>query len=205
MALNSFTNFLHASALAVYTCLVYAALRAGEPHYTTSILWSFAWILILKLLGIVVHLPGVERHKPRHDFFWTLISIGLCCLNYFTLAALNLHTGVLVAGMVITFVFVGFFLYSLFFGPGYFVYIATASVLVYLLAAVFTRGTLRLAWVLIVLSSLAWILLERVPYLLRNKFHNDIYHLALIGSTYVLYATVATGLWDDNSSLRVEF
>lgn len=203
--LNSFTNFLHASALGIYTYLVYRGLEAGEPHFTFLIFLSFLMIFVLKLLGIIVHLPVVEYHKGRHDFFWTLIAIGVCFLNYFTLRAIHLNPYVILAAMLITLACVVAFLYSMFTGPGYFYYIAGASVAVYLLAALFTRGGLRLAWLMIVGSSLAWILLEKVPFLLRHKFHNDIYHIALIISTYYLYATVSTGLWQGNESLSISF
>ena len=203
--LNSFTNFLHASALGIYTYLVYTSYQAGEQYYTLFIFFSFLMIFVLKLLGIIVHIPAVEYNKPRHDFFWTLIAIGLCFLNYFTLQALNLHAYIVILGMVITVGFAAAFLYSMFTGPGYFFYIAAASVLVYLLCALFTKGDLRIAWIMIVLSSVAWIVLAKVPYLLRTKLHNDIYHLALIVSTYYLYATVKTGLWVDNSSLSIPY
>lgn len=203
--LNSFTNFMHASALGIYTYLVYTSYQAGEQYYTLTIFFAFLLLFVLKILGIIVHLPPVEHNKPRHDFFWTIIAIGLCALNYFTLKAINLHTYIVILGMVITLGFVIAFLYSMFTGPGYFFYIAAASVLVYLLCVVFTTGPLRLAWIMIVISSVAWIVLAKVPYLLRTKLHNDIYHLALIVSTYYLYSTIETGLWVDNTGLSIRF
>jgi len=194
---NSFTNFLHALALFIYAGLTYRGLEAGRPHYTWSIFWCFALIFFLKVIGILVHLPAIEHHKARHDFFWVWIAVGLQALNTVTLMALDLNYTVVATGSIVSLVFVVIFLRSLR-GPGYFGYLALATVIVYLLAAVFTRSDLRLAWICVVISSALWIVLARVPFLLKYKFHNDIYHFALIASTYYLYTTVGSGLWEGN-------
>ena len=86
--------------------------------------------------------------------------------------------------------------FSSFTGSGSFMWIASAMAFMHILCAVVTSDALRAAWICLMLSSVLWIVLSRVPFLLRYKIHNDIYHLALIASTFFRYTTVRTGLWE---------
>jgi hypothetical protein len=97
-------------------------------------------------------------------------------------------------GMAVTAVCCVLFVHSLRTNIKY-MYIAGAAAFVYLMVAALTCGELRIGFILIVASNIAWILLEKVPYLFERRYHNDIYHVALIISTFVLYHSIATGLW----------
>lgn len=197
--LNSFTNALHATALFIYTALVYRALQAGTEHYTVWIFLTFLFVAILKVLGMIVHLPQVDHVRHRHNFVWVLISIGLIFLNYATLRAIEAPLWALVLGMAITLGFAAQYVRTLFSDTGHFVWIALAMTLVYVLCAVLTQGLLMIGWICTLLSQIIWIGLERVPYLEERKYHNDIYHFALIGSTYLLFKSISTGLWSAGS------
>ncbi|MCR9145378.1 MAG: hypothetical protein NXI24_24280 [bacterium] len=194
--LNSFTNALHATALIIYTVLVYWSMQAGDPLYTIWIFLTFLFVAILKILGMIVHLPQVDHVRERHNFFWILISIGLVFLNYATLIAIHAPLWALVLGMVITVGFVVQYIRTLLNDTGHFVWIALAMTLIYLLCTFLTTGMLQLGWICTLISQILWIGLERVPYLEERKYHNDIYHFALIGSTYLLFKSIETGLWE---------
>ena len=193
--LNSFTNALHAMALFTYTILVYWNMRAGEANYTIWIFLTFLFVAILKGLGMIVHLPSVDHNRERHNFFWILISLGLAFLNFATLQAIQAPLWALVLGMAITVGLASQYVRTLFSSTGHFVWIALAMTLVYLLCTVLTRGLLQIAWICTLLSQVLWIALERVPWLESRKLHNDIYHLALIGSSYLLYKSIAASPW----------
>jgi len=192
--LNSFTNFLHATALAIYAFLVYVGMQAGNTLYTPLILSLFVLLFVLKVLGVLVHLPRIEQGVTVRNVLWTGIALGVLVLNMVTLQALHLHTTVVAVGTIGTAVSVVVFLYILRTRVRY-VPIAFSLFFVYLLAAFYTCGLLRVGFFLVVASNLLWILLARVPFLYERAYHNDIYHLALIISTFVLYHSVSLGLW----------
>ncbi len=194
MSLNSFTNLLHAAALGTYAYLVYAEMLAGNAYYTPYVLYSFLLIFVLKLLGVLVHLRSIEQHKTWSTTLWTIIAVGVCVLNYTMLVATAMEPVVVWVGTAVTVVCAALFINSLR-TELWFAYIAGATAVVYLLVALFTCGALQLGLVLIVASNVAWVLMKRVPYLYDNSYHNDIYHIALIVSTYVLFDSVSLGLW----------
>lgn len=196
--LNSFTNFLHAVALATYALLVYAGIHAGNAFYTPAIFILFFLLFVLKVLGVLVHVPSIERTTLVRNVLWISIAIGVVALNFATLHALHMPRGIIALGMGGTLISVGAFLFilrkSVRYAP-----IAFSLIFVYLLAAFVTCGLLRIGFILVVASNVLWVVLARVPYLRRHAYHNDLYHLALIVSTFVLYRAVALGLWQEGA------
>jgi len=193
--LNSFTNALHATALGTYTYLVYRGYTGGNPHFNVWILSSFFLVFVAKILGMIVHLPIVDHVRTRHNFFWILISIVVVIMNIVTLAAVHAPLPALFVGSATTIVFCALYVRTLFTATGHFYLVALALIIEYLICALLTQGRLRIAWLCILFSNVLWIVLSKSKFLLKNKFHNDIYHFALIGSSYLLYSTVDTGLW----------
>jgi hypothetical protein len=195
ISLNSFTNFLHAVALASYTWLVYTGLKEARPHYDIYIFACFGLLFVIKIFGILVHIPLIEHDRNKHNFFWTIISILVIFLNYATLKSINTHFLIVLAGTGIVFVLASLYIRSLFNSGGKFYLIAAAFTIVHSLCAIVTRGQLSLAWFYLLMSNLLWIVFSKIPYLHKRKYHNDIYHFMLIGSTYYLYSTIESGLW----------
>ncbi len=193
---NSITNAMHATMLGIYTYLVYEGLINDKPHYTVWIFLLFLTVFVLKLIGVLVHVPRIEKNRKWHNFFWVLISVLVIVLNVVTLLAVNADRFLFAAGASVSSILCVVYIRSLFTGTGKFLWIAAAMAFMHILCAVITQDILRAAWICLMASSILWIILSRVPFLLRHKFHNDIYHLALIASTYFLYTTVSTGLWE---------
>ncbi|MBL8018440.1 MAG: hypothetical protein JNM27_02130 [Leptospirales bacterium] len=194
--LNSITNAMHAIALGTYTVLVYVGLNSGQPNFTAFIFLTFLCVFILKLLGMLVHIPAIDKTRSRHNFFWILISVFVVILNGLTLIAIKVNPWLLVAGLLWTAILAGLYIRSLYGESwGKFGYIALALVGIYGLCAAVSKAELRIAWIFLIASNALWMLLERVEWLRTRKLHNDIYHFALIGSSYYLYSTVPMGLW----------
>jgi hypothetical protein len=194
--LNSITNAMHAIALAVYTVLVYLGLERGDPDFTWLIFLSFLCVFLLKVLGMIVHLPWIDKVRPRHNLLWIMISVVVVILNACTLAALGVSAVFFWTGIVWTAVLCGLYVKSLFGETwGNFGYVALAMAGIYGLCGALSRAELRIAWFLLLASNVLWMLLVKIDFLRRYKFHNDIYHLALIGSSYYLYSTIDLGLW----------
>lgn len=198
--LNSTTNAAHAVALAAYSWFTLQGYLRGKPHYDLWIFLSFFCVLILKIFGIIVHLPAISHQRKPHDFFWTIIAVLIVILNGITLRAVGAPLPGIAGGILLTALLSGFFITSLIKSGGNFRFIALALSLIHLLCAVMTRDRLRLAWLILFGCNVLWILLSRVRFLTRFKFHNDIYHLALIGATFFLYTTIPTGLWQNDAA-----
>lgn len=197
ISLNSFTNFLHAVALATYTWLVYQGLTQGRPHYDIYILTCFGLLFVIKIFGIIVHIPSVENNRTKHNFFWIIISLLCILLNFVTLKSIHTNLVLVYSGTTIVAILAFLYIKSLFNSGGKFYLIASAFTLVHCACTIVTRDKLSLAWFYLLMSNLLWIVFSKVPFLLKNKFHNDIYHFMLIGSTYYLYSTIETGLWEN--------
>ncbi len=195
ISLNSFTNFLHAVALASYTWLVYSGLKEGRQHYDIYIFGCFAFLFVIKIFGIIVHVPKIENNRDKHNFFWVIISILVIFLNYVTLKSINTNSILVFTGTGIVAILSSLYIRSLFNSGGKFYLIASAFTIVHSLCAIVTRGQLSLAWFYLLMSNLLWIVFSKISFLHKNKYHNDIYHFMLIGSTYYLYSTIESGLW----------
>lgn len=193
--LNSFTNALHATALGGYTYLVYKGYSIENPHFTIWILWAFFLVFLIKILGMIVHLPVVNNNKFRHNLFWIIISIIVVCMNAVTLIALQASLPVLLFGTIATLVFCALYVKTLFTSTGHFYLIATALIVEYSICALLSESYLRVAWLCILFSNVLWIIFSKIHFLRKHHFHNDLYHFALIGSSYLLYLTIDTGLW----------
>ncbi len=197
--LNSFTNALHAVALGIYTVLVYRGWKQNVPHYEIWIVYTFSLVFTAKILGMLVHLPVIDRHPVRHNFFWICISIVVAIMNAVTLKALHAPPAIFYSGSIISALLCAVYVRTLFTSRGNFTWMAAALVIVYLLCAVLSTGILRIAWICTLLSNVLWIVLSRVTFLREYKLHNDIYHFALIGSSYFLYSTIESGMWQGAS------
>lgn len=195
ISLNSFTNFLHAVALASYTYLVYMGLSQNKPNYDIYIFGCFSLLFVIKIFGIIVHIPRIENNREKHNFFWIIISILIIFLNYTTLKSINTNIYLVIAGTGIVVLLASLYIKSLFNSGGKFYLIAAAFTIVHSLCAIVTRGQLSLAWFYLLMSNLLWIVFSKIPYLHKHKYHNDIYHFMLIASTYYLYSTIESGLW----------
>lgn len=197
ISLNSFTNFLHAVALATYSYLVYKGLAEGKEHFDIYIFGCFSLLFVIKIFGIIVHIPRIENNREKHNFYWIIISILIIILNYITLKSINTHIYLVILGTGIVLVLASFYIRSLLNSGGKFYLIAIAFTIVHSICTIVTRGQLSLAWFYLLMSNFLWIVFSKIPYLHKHKYHNDIYHLMLIASTYYLYSTIETGLWNN--------
>lgn len=188
---NSCTNFLHASALGLYTYWVYES----PEGYNRLILSTFLLLFIAKILGVIAHLPQIETRRYRHVTLWTSITVVTLALNIVILCSLKLTWIVLLIGILFACSFSAMYLWSLSKTEGNYTFLVFGYLTILIICISTTVGLLRIAWICLLLSNVAWILLEKISYLKERQLHNDIYHLLLIGSTYLLYYSVTLGLW----------
>ncbi|MDW8897084.1 hypothetical protein SFB48_04680 [Legionella pneumophila] len=167
---NAISNAVHAFFLLLY--LIGACIHYFKKDHTFSLLIVFFFLnlLVLKVLGVYVHYYPSHLHLPPA---WIAISLLVIMLNYLFLT----H-------------------------DGNYTYIALPVVLVCLIAAYYSQAKVRIGFVMVVISNLIWIVTRHIEnYLtgheipLEYRYDNDIYHILLILSTYVIYRGIAEGQW----------
>ncbi len=85
---------------------------------------------------------------------------------------------------------------------GNYTYIAFPVILVYLIAAYYSQAKVRIGFVMVVISNVIWIVTRHIQNYIAGheipveyRYDNDVYHIFLILSTYVIYRGIAEGQW----------
>ena len=87
-----------------------------------------------------------------------------------------------------------------------FLFVAIPLILVNSVAAYYTKSMLRLGFSMVVISNIFWILARQIEnyivgheILPQYRYDNDIFHLLLIISTFIIYKAVSTGEFVDRN------
>jgi hypothetical protein len=201
---NALTNALHALFLFLYlTGAAKHYLRKNE-RFTGSIVAFFLILFVLKLMGVYVH---YYSSKGGISNVWIAISLLVVFLNY--VVAHGMETPNIFRGfaVLISLIFSFFFIVN----GGGFVFLAFPLTLIYLAAAYYSRGLLRLGFILVVASNVIWITAREIASFwigyelpVQLRFDNDLYHLMLIASTLIIYQAILRGYWDNPSGVKAE-
>ena len=94
---------------------------------------------------------------------------------------------------------------------GGFVYLALPLTLIYLAAAYYSRGLLRLGFLFVVASNVIWIAAREIASFwigydlpVQLRYDNDLYHLMLIASTLIIYQAILCGYWANPLGVKAE-
>ncbi|WBV63889.1 hypothetical protein PGH43_03760 [Legionella pneumophila 130b] len=191
---NAISNAAHALFLLLY--LIGACI-----HYLKR-LYFFAFdcvfflnLLVLKVLGVYVHYYPSHLHLPPA---WIAISLLVIMLNYLLVQSMQMPDLCRVIVVFLSIVFTYLFLTH----DGNYTYIALPVILVCLIAAYYSQAKVRIGFVMVVISNLIWIVTRHIANYLTGheipieyRYDNDIYHILLILSTYVIYKGIAEGQW----------
>ena len=192
---NAFTNALHALFLFLYLTGSIKHYLCNSERFTGSIVVFFLILFVLKLMGVYVHYYPSKESLSRA---WIAISLLVILLNYVIVHAMETPEFFRGFAVLISLIFTFLFIVN----EGDFVYLALPLILIYLAAAYYSRGLLRLGFLLVVTSNVVWIAAREIasswigyelPVHLR--FDNDLYHLMLIGSTFIIYQAILRGDW----------
>ncbi|CEK09814.1 hypothetical protein [Legionella hackeliae] len=191
---NAWTNALHALFLLSYFLIAAIQWLKGNNKFTLYIVTFFLTIFVLKILGVWVH---YSYGQPYTAHIWVAISLGVVFLNYCLIHAINISSFIRLAVMFISLVFTYFYL-----SQQNFLYIALAVIFIYSLVAIYSRGLVRIGFIAVVVSNLIWIgLREGTSAMLgyelpvQYRYDNDVYHLLLICSTYLIFVAIVRGDW----------
>ena len=191
---NSISNGIHALFLFCYFILSLNYRLKNNQKFSSLIVVLFLSLFILKVLGVFAHSSyGIPYEKQ----IWLAIGLSIVFLNYTIFHAMSAPPFVRLIVILISLSSVWL---NIIFEN--FLFIAINSLLVYLLAAIYSSGKTRIAFIFIVVSNIIWILLREsinayLGYELPEQFRydNDIYHLLLIISSFLLYRSIVKGDW----------
>jgi len=203
-ATNALTNALHAMFLFLYLTGSAKHYLRNNKYFTGSIVAFFLILFVLKLMGVYVH------YYPSEDGLsnaWIAISLLAVFLNYVIVNALQTPNVFRSFAVLISLVFLFRFIVN----RGSFIYLALPLILVYLAAVYYSRGILRLGFLLVVTSNVIWIAAREIASFwighelpVHLRFDNDLYHFMLIASTFIIYQAILRGDWVSPSRAMAE-
>ena len=189
---NALTNGMHATCLCLYFVAATRAMQRGDGKFTAMVVGFFFLTFVLKIMGVLVHYaPDWELV----DELWVGIALGVILLNYLILHALRFPPLYRLGGLLFS---VG--CTALVAMSGRFNFIAVEIAVINLAAALYCGGRLRIGFLGVVASNLVWLAAREggnallgyeVP--IAWRYDNDLYHLMLIVSTFVIYKGFARG------------
>ncbi|ASQ46799.1 hypothetical protein [Legionella clemsonensis] len=194
MTTNAWTNALHALFLFSYFLIAAVQWAKGNHKFTIYIVTFFLTILILKLLGVWVHYAFDRSYILK---IWIVISLGVIFLNYCLIHAIKISDPVRIIVLLISLMFTFFYL-----NQHNFLYIALSVIFIYSLTAFYSKGLVRTGFIAVVVSNIVWIGLREganailgyeLP--IQYRYDNDLYHILLIVSTYIIFIAIMRGDW----------
>jgi hypothetical protein len=148
----------------------------------------------MKALGIITHL---YVGYPVTDVCWLWICLLVVFSNYLYTEAMWFSQAIRILVMVYSVVFAYCFLHY-----DDFIYIALPIMMTYLLAAFYAKSLLRIGFIMVVVSNLAWIGMRMVANSIWGqelpisyRYDNDIYHFLLMFSSLIIYIAASKGYW----------
>jgi hypothetical protein len=194
-ATNALTNAIHSLFLFLYLSGAAKHYLRDNERFTGSIVAFFLILFVLKLMGVYVHyFPSMEGLSHA----WIAISLLVVFLNYVIVHAME------TPGFFRGFTVLMSLIFSLLFivNAGNFVYVALPLIFIYLAAAYYSRGLVRLGFLLVVASNVFWIAAREIASFwigyelpVHLRYDNDLYHLMLIASTFIIYKAILRGDW----------
>jgi len=199
---NSVTNGLHAFFLLTYFLFSIYHYKKGVIR-SLLIVYFFFFLLMVKILGVVVHYFIYGLTPAAFKSLWIAISIGSLCLDYCILYGQEMPNFWRRAALGLAALLNLIFCVQVYYGEGQFHYIALSLIVIFIVASFYSRGLTRVGFVCTIISNLVWIgMREFVSRYVVNlqthmqyRYDNDIYHLMLIASTFILYLSLMRGDW----------
>ena len=197
---NVLTNLFHAGFLILYFWL------SIKYDLRKSVKVFFFFLLSAKIFGSAVH---YVKDTTLKEILWLCVAANVLCINYYIYKVVRSKHPFWVLGLptvsILIFclpifshilgspVFLKFAM--LFpFSPRNFIYVALAVLWVGIAGALSTKSLVRIGFSLTAGSNILWIVLRKTLSALHGdilpeglRYDNDLYHIALIVSTYILF------------------
>jgi len=192
---NSITNSLHALFLFLYFTGALMHYLGKNRNFSIQMVLFFLTLFILKVLGVYSHYYHSYTVLPAS---WIAISLLTIMLNYLVAQGMIMPD---ISRITIVFISIAssFLFLTL---HGKFIYIALPALMVYLIATYYAAGMLRVGFVMVVISNITWIAVRQIENYIAGheipieyRYDNDMYHLLLIISVFIIYKAIVKGYW----------
>lgn len=132
---------------------------------------------------------------------WTAITLLVIMLNYFVVQGMQMpqmpRTIVMLLSVASSFLFL-----TQNSPLDKFIFVALPVICVYIIASYYSKAMLRFGFLMIAVSNVVWVAARFLAtYFVGHeiskvyRYDNDIYHLLLIVSTFIIYKAIAKGYW----------
>ena len=191
---NAITNALHSVCLYSYALLSIKYYLDNKAQVSCLVVLFFLLAAAIKTIGILVHYHDAYDNSTS----WFILSILSFALNMTILSTLK--TSVWLKSLYITISLLCLICSY----PDYqaFIYVAVPQLLISMMAACFLAGKARIGFIIVVAGNLIWITLRLAgesfiacPLPKAVRYDNDIYHLILIISSFILYKAITSKDW----------
>ncbi|KTD22163.1 Uncharacterised protein [Legionella lansingensis] len=191
---NALTNALHAVFLLFYFLIAAFQWIKGNKKFTNFIVVFFLMIFVLKVLGVWVH---YAYGQPYVGHLWIAIGLGVVFLNYCLIQAMDVSDSIRI---VVIFISLAFTYFNI--TQDSFLFIALSVIFIYSLAAIYSKGLARVGFIAVIASNIIWIALREGTNMLLGyevpveyRYDNDLYHILLILSTFIIFFAITRGDW----------
>lgn len=157
-----------------------------------------------KVLGAIAHYFLFSLSPTAIMCIWMVISINAVLLTYFLLYSLDIpniwRRCALAASAILNLVFC----VDTYFGSSHYGLLALSGILTFSTAIFFTHRLTRVGFICIICANILWIAARTAisTFILDiengnelYRYDNDVYHIFLIISTYIVYLSLIRGDW----------
>lgn len=204
------TNTMTSGLLVIvfFSCFLGALIHRlrGNSYFTRLIVIVFFTLFMLTIMSSLAHFYTDRLPTDLLNHLWIAIGVGIVFLNYSLVYAIKIPDSIRILVVLMSLMFLYFFVIF----NEYF-FIALSIIFCYTLAAIYSYQSTRVAFIAIIVSNLIWIILREganyeLGYTLppMYRYDNDIYHLLLIVSTFMLYKSIKEGDWSYPDERRTQ-
>lgn len=207
---NSITNFLHASALFGYFLIALSSYLKIRSKFSFRLVCMFFVLFFNKVLGVLVHYLYPILSSEILSLLWMFIGLGSLLFSYFLIYSIEIPNLIKRSAILVVFIFVLLFENLTYKGDIRYFLLAISQLISFLVAIFYSRKLARIGLIFAVCSTIFWILARQIGLIYWDQninveytYDNDIYHLMLIVSTYILFLSVNKGCWNYSKSNKI--
>ncbi len=180
---NSITNAINVVILFTY-CVIIAK---SKNRYLKTVPYVFYLSFVITFLGVIVHYFKDYRISM---YLWCLIDVFLLC---FVMLLVDIFIKNKWFKIFLFLLNIGFAI-SYLFNMDSFISLALMQLLTFIiLIPIVDHNMARIAFASMVASNLIWIVMVKIKFI--PGYHNDIYHLCLIVSSYLFFLAAQKESW----------
>ena len=180
---NSITNGVNVLILFAYCVII----TKSRKNYSRTVPYVFYLSFVITLMGVLVH---YFKDYGISTYLWCFIDFFLLCF-VMLLVDLFISNKLLKIGLFLLNIFLAI---SYLFNMNSFMPLALMQLLTFIiLIPIIKYNIARIAFSSMVASNILWIVMLKMNFI--PGYHNDIYHVCLIISSYIFFVAARKESW----------